>query len=293
MNTRESRASYIGVSGVVDQDQQRSLEHLARHYKLTDPEATRSDSRLSRSIALGVKAVHNTQWLDRPNKYGPSWYPVGATSFARAVHASTPDETLNVAQVYMDPTTIAADPTYADAFIEQILERGEAWVDALQFDMLPYHDDTLSTDWPALMERIHQRTNNRVETILQCHSPAMSRGPKAAVERLKKFGSTVDRVLFDASHGTGREMNGASLRTFLDAAYSDRDLAATSFGIAGGLNTERVQKHLPAIVRQFPDISWDAEGQLHKPFGELDRGLDMDKVRGYLAASAKVLDARI
>ena len=80
----------------------------------------------------------------------------------------------------------------------------------------------------------------------------------------------------------------------MDAAYNDTELEArgTNFGLAGGLSAMVVEEELPPIVREFPDISWDAEGRLHTPLDAQEHAgrLDNDAVRAYMDASARVLN---
>ena len=238
---------YVGLSGVSGALQQRSVELLWD--TLRTPE---------RRLLLGVKAVHNTQWLDRPNKYGTSWYPVGAQAFSEALLPK--GESYGVAQMYLDPATIAENSDYPREFVDRVMERGRRWLNGIQFDMLPY-DETEPGQWRELFEHIH---HHKLDVILQCHKRAMQAGPEGAVEQIKTLGK-VDYILFDASHGKGVEMDPEALLPFLDLAHRDRTLAAnhTSFGVAGGLSEARVRRHLPRIVSEFPDTSWDAEGQLH------------------------------
>lgn len=247
---------YVGVSGVNGDSQQRTLELLWDTIHLDG----------ARRLLLGVKAVHNTQWLDRPNKYGTSWYPVGEETFA---HALLPrGENYGVAQMYLDPQTAAEVPEYPRAFVDRTIERGRRWLNAIQFDMLPY-DITDTTPWRSLFDHIHAQNK---DVILQCHKRAMAAGPEAAVERLKTLGP-VDYVLFDASHGQGVEMNSDLLLRYLDAAHADRTLAGnrTAFGVAGGLDAGTVKRHIPRILQEFPDTSWDAEGKLHpRPYKTTD-----------------------
>lgn len=238
---------YVGISGVTGALQQRTTELLWDTLRIPD-----------RRLLLGVKAVHNTQWLDRPNKYGTSWYPVGADDFADALLPR--GESYGVAQMYLDPDTIAENPDYPTAFVDRVMERGRRWLNAIQFDMLPY-DQTDAAQWRELFDHIHE---HKLDVIVQCHKRAMAAGPEAAIERIKSLGK-VDYVLFDASHGKGVEMDPEALLPFLEAAHHDRTLSGnrTSFGVAGGLSEERVRRHLPRIVSAFPDTSWDAEGKLH------------------------------
>ena len=64
----EIKKSYVGVSGVTSPDTERELESINLKSGLAEK---------GRLLALGVKAVHKTQYLDIENKYGTEWYPVG------------------------------------------------------------------------------------------------------------------------------------------------------------------------------------------------------------------------
>lgn len=271
----ERSEPYVGVSGIVSQEQQHRLVELARMSGLT----------ASRQLLLGVKATHKTQYLDVPNRYGTQWYPVGEHAFTDALAEGTVP-TYNVAQLYLEPESIKANPLYSKEFIRKVAQRGAKVLNALQFDMLPYQQDPRL--WSHTLDDVQDKG---LGVIIQSHAAAMEKGPKQAIDDLVRLSdrSSLDFVLFDASHGTGKEMDTESLKYFLEAGYADIDLEdrGTNFGIAGGLDEYTVEKHLPSIVRDFPDISWDAEGRLHDREG--DGRLDPQKTREYLFASARVL----
>lgn len=266
---------YVGVSGIVSQEQQSLLIDIAHTTDLTP----------GRRLLLGVKATHKTQYLDIPNKYGTQWYPVGEDAFTNALSPET-ISTFNVAQLYLDQDSIKRDVRYPGEFIRKMAKRGGKVLDALQFDMLPYHENPKL--WSHTLDSVKAADFG---VILQCHAAAMEKGPARAMEDLVRVSehTPVDFVLFDASHGTGTEMDADTLRYFLEAGYSDPELEArgTNFGIAGGLDEYTVAIHLPAVIRDFPDISWDAEGRLHPRDGE--GRLDMSKAQAYLGASALLL----
>lgn len=273
-NMSERAMPYVGVSGVVSKEQQRQLVDVATAVELTP----------GRRLLLGVKATHKTQYLDTPNKYGTEWYPVGEGAFTDALSEVTP--TYNVAQLYLEPESIRSDSRYPSEFIKKISKRGKRVLDALQFDMLPYHENPQL--WSHTIDRVGHEAFG---VIMQCHAGAMEKGPTQAVEDLVRLSENtpIDFVLFDASHGTGKEMDADTLRYFLEAGYGDPELEArgTNFGIAGGLDESTVESRLPAVLKDFPDISWDAEGRLHPRDGE--GRLDMSKTQAYLGASALVI----
>lgn len=267
----------IGVSGVSSPDQQAELRaHADQVFDGIDGPV----------LALGVKAVHKTQWLDVENKYGTSWYPVGEKSFANALDGR--GGTDNIAQVYLEPEALAADPQYATNFIRRIKHRGQNWLHAIQFDLLPYHESP-----EALGYIIHEAKRDigqwETNVIVQCHEEAMSEGPKKAIEKLKRLSpDEIDHILFDASHGKGKEMNPSKLAPFLEEMANDPELDHVGFGIAGGLDAASVEKHVLELRRSFPYLSWDAEGKLHQT---PDGSLDMEAAKAYLTVSAEVIRA--
>lgn len=267
---------YIGISGVINTDQQYYLMDQFIWQGLDEPPC-------DRRIALGVKAVHKTQFLDIENKYGTEWYPVGEEAFAGALDDGG-IAALRVAQTYLDADHVY-DGEYRKKFIDRIRRRGKAWLNAIQFDMLPWHEDT------SLLPFVEQVKNETGLTVLlQAHGESMRQlGPDKIVRELGRYAHALDYVLFDASHGKGVRMNADALKPFLHAGYNSDELAHTGFSVAGGLNAEVVRQDLPDLLQDYPDISWDAEGQLHPVRDDGTRPVDMNLATRYLEASREVL----
>lgn len=243
-------------------------------------------ARARRLLALGVKAVHKTQWLDIENKYGDVWYPVGEEAFRRALQA--PERVMGVAQVYID-SGFVDDIRYREAFVRRILDRGRRWLGGVQFDMLPWHTDPAMLGFLLKARRMDYAPHS---VLLQCHAPAMEvLGPRETAKRLGDYAlsGAIDYVLFDASHGKGKRLDVERLKPYLDEAYGSGELVGVGFGIAGGLDGRVVREDLPALVAAYPDLSWDAEGRLHPECGDSSRPLDMSGVLDYLLASAEVI----
>jgi hypothetical protein len=276
-SNRERPDQYIGVSGVVSPAQQDEIESFAELLNLD-----RSYIRL----ALGVKAVHKTQFLDVTNSYGTEWYPVGEVPFANALRQRDEDGlSMGIAQTYFDPEHVD-NPGYRTYFSDRIFRRGERWIDGIQFDLLPWHE---KPEMLSFLTQLKAKYGKKI--LLQCHNDAMEAlGPRVAARRLEEYADVVDYVLFDASHGTGARLNTDALLPFLDEVYAKPELETTGFAIAGGLDAEVVEASLPTVLAEFPDISWDAEGRLH-PINERNvRPLDMGMVRDYLKMSRDVLE---
>lgn len=265
----ERNRPYVGVSGLGSPEQHAAI---ARQSSATGLDRVRRPM-------VGLKTVHKTQWLDIPNSHGQGWYPVG-DNISQALSRSV--DTMVTAQMYLDPKAINDDPSYPQAFVDKVRGRLGDRLDAVQFDLLPYHEEPEA--FSSLMASL-----KGLDVIVQCHKLAMAEGPKKALDKLKKLSPELGYVLFDASHGTGKTMDIEALKPFLDAAYKDKDFAqaGTNFGVAGGLNSKNVELYIGKLLPRFDEISWDAEGQLHN---DTERGsLNMLKVRQYLTSSARVL----
>lgn len=271
----ERSKPYVGISGIVNTDQQQFYTNTFNELGLTEgPQARR--------LALGVKAVHKTQMLDVANKYGDAWYPVGEAQFAGALEPS--DGTLCVAQAYLDVEYVD-DPDYRNEFIGRICRRGKAWLNAIQFDMLPWHKDESMLEF---VETVKVETGYAM--LLQVHGEAMAQlGEEEVVRRLGKYAHALDYVLFDDSHGKGVRMNSGKLKPFLDATYESSELAKVGIGVAGGLSAEVVREDLPALLADHSSLAWDSEGQLHKELPDGSRPLSPKRTVGYLHATADVL----
>lgn len=270
--TEIQKMPYIGVSGVVNTEQQAQLEAYADDLGLYDA---------GRKLALGVKATHKTQYMDTENQYGSDWYPVGEAGISDAL---TPSEgSLRVAQVYLDVNYVG-DEDYRREFIKRLRSRGAKWLQAVQFDMLPWHSNH------DMWKFIDEVKDTGLEVLLQVHKNAMEDlGPHDTAIRLGAYAYLLDYVLFDSSHGTGKRLDAESLVPFVDEAYSIVSSNYTGIAIAGGLNSHNVQHDLPKIVNKFPQISWDAEGQLHPVNDDSRRSLDLDITRDYIDASTTLL----
>jgi hypothetical protein len=269
--TERSRP-YIGVSGVASVSQQRHLLDYFTHEGLDQ----------HRELALGVKATHKTQFLDQENKYGREWYPVGPEGFSAPLEPHA--DTLRVAQIYLD-TDYVDDAVYRNEFMDRIRRRGAVWLNAVQFDMLPWHKDA------SLLHFVEQiKCETDFNMLIQVHSDAMQAlGPDKIARKLGEYGHVLDYVLFDASHGKGVRLDTHALQPFLEAAHTSDELSATGISVAGGLNARVVREDLPHLIQQYPDLSWDAEGQLHHVDVNGKRPLDMETTKDYLTASSEVL----
>lgn len=292
MNTTEGRPKpYVGVSGVVKQahvEPSGLVWHEWQHQFLQAHAERAGLFDAGRKLLLGVKATHKTQYDDTENKYGRDWYPVGEEDFANAINPRLlkPD-VMPVAQTYLELGRVH-DLGYAHEFVNKVHWRGRKWLQAMQYDMLPWHKDESMLRFVDVTRRYFQ-----TEALLQVHGPAMKElGPKGVVKTLGKYAGSLDYILFDSSHGTGKRLNVNSLRPFLEEAYSSEALQNTGIAVAGGLNAHIVREDLPGLLYDFQDLSFDIEGQVHKLKNDGTRSLNMDGAKEYLSAAVEVITQR-
>ncbi len=275
---------YIGVSGVVNQEQQAEIEAMFVETGLAD----------RRTLQLGVKATHKPQYLGIENKYGKEWYPVGREiDDALRWSANKTWSSIGMAQVCFDSERVH-DTHYREDFLWKALGRaagiGHFWLNGIQFDMMPdwcTHPEAVRETLASGVYFLEDRAK-QLSIVLQCQADIMNQhSPKEIANALG--GLYPDYVLFDASGGRGARMNPDALLPYIEAVYDDSKLVDIGVAVGGGLNAEVVRTELPKILRRFPDVSWDAEGQLHPVNADGKRPLDMQVVREYFEASAEVL----
>jgi phosphoribosylanthranilate isomerase len=292
MNERSQ--PYVGVSGVVTH---KNIQPSG--LVVTEPQAlwlqgyaeTAGLFDKDRRLALGVKAVHQTQWDDRPmvrsgREYGEEWYPVGADGVRDIIaQSSRHANTLGVMQMYFDRKKVH-DEGYRNMFMSRTAFRCRKWVDAVQFDSLPWHEDE------SLFRSLDFARNELagMTTIVQCHEQAMQNlGVAEIMKVLGRHADSIDYVLFDASHGMGKTLDVEALDVFLESAYASDRLSHAGFAVAGGLDARTVEELLPYLLAKYADLSWDAEGKLHPLNNVGKRPLQMDTVKKYLQSSANVI----
>lgn len=268
---------YVGVSGVVNSEQQAMLREFSPMFH-----------GIGRQLALGVKAVYKTQWLDTVNKFGSDWYPMGEE--IRGCLVADREDELRVAQVFFDQDTARQEHgnDYERRFIEKLLGRTGTMFNALQFDLLPWD----SRGYTDLFSGIRAARPD-MKIIVQAHKWQMQQHePPELVRRLNLYAfpnrdRLIDYVLFDASHGTETRMDIEELSRFVEAAYRETNFG---IGVAGGLSAEVVEHDLPRLLKYHPDLSFDAEGQLHLNENPRDRSLNVAATKGYLAAAKKAIE---
>ncbi|MFA6105242.1 MAG: hypothetical protein WC725_01415 [Patescibacteria group bacterium] len=125
---------------------------------------------------------------------------------------------------------------------------------ALQLDMV----------WPKASAIAEVRLQHpKLKYILQINKKSLDEiknDMNKLVGELHRYQNTFDYVLFDCSMGEGKPMNVSDMYHFVSTARRYRP--ELGIAIAGGLGPNTVSILAP-IIGDFPNTSWDAQGQIH------------------------------
>ena len=170
--------------------------------------------------------------------------------------------------------------------LENAIGYGGPHLDALQLDMI----------WPDPKIIIRLKQNHpRLLLILQINNPALDQvknSPDKLVDTLLSYAPfpthvpAIDYVLFDKSMGRGLGLDGLVLAPFARAvrqAYSEMGLA-----FAGGLGPDTIGLLAP-LIKEFPDMSIDAQSQLRSSGNALDP-IDWPRAEAYLRRAIAIFE---
>ena len=148
---------------------------------------------------------------------------------------------------------------------------------AIQFDMI----------WPDVeLLRTLKREYPTVDLILQIGTGALAKvdsDPVLVLQKLLSYGpGIIDVVLLDQSMGKGKRLQADLLMPFVQALFPHFHVA-----IGGGLGPTTMDLVGP-FVRQFPGISWDAQGQL-RPSGSALDPIDWSMAEEYIVRSIEMI----
>ena len=134
----------------------------------------------------------------------------------------------------------------------------------------------------------YQGMHPEIKIILQVGPKAMRQmdlDPKKIADRIVREYPTVDYALLDNSAGRGVGMDWTTLRRYiLELRTAGYKHAIT---VAGGLGPHSLHLVAP-LVREFPDISIDAEGALRK---HPDDPVDWEMARSYLRQALRLFSS--
>lgn len=244
---------FIGVAGLGSREQHHTLLRHAESI-LTGT---------GRFIMTSVLACEQTQLHDEPNEFGEAWYPVG-DAISRVADGRS--EQVRVF-VHMDRALLEAP--------EKLLRRTAHYIAGVQINLLPW-DDTATLTALRRFRKMHPE----LLIILQAHREVLaSFTPEQVADKLRHM--PADYLLLDASQGNGTALNTEQLRSYITAIYHKQ--LPVRVVVAGGLEAATIPELLLPLLRDYPDLSCDAEGRLRQGHpGQTT--LNMQAVIAYLEA---------
>ena len=164
--------------------------------------------------------------------------------------------------------------------LSRAISCGGIGIHALQLDMV----------WPdpgQVADGIHS-SRKQIEVVLQVGRRALDEtenNPHLLVEKLADYEGVINRVLLDKSGGEGRSMNAVELLPFARAIREK--FPKLGLVVAGGLGPETMHLVEP-LVREFPELSIDAQGKLRLSGNALDP-VDWKMAGAYLVKALELL----
>lgn len=161
---------------------------------------------------------------------------------------------------------------------ERAVEFGGPALDGLQLDM----------PWPdvALVSEL-RRKHEQLRIILQVGGRALrevGHGLTGLRQRLDAYGDAVDDVLLDLSGGKGLPLTAGTLLPYVEELRRIRP--GLGLAVAGGLGPHTLDRVQP-LVRRFPKLSIDAQGQLRRSGSSLDP-IEADRADAYLRGAVEM-----
>lgn len=169
------------------------------------------------------------------------------------------------------------DNTYLEHLLDAVRYGGKN-LHALQLDMV----------WPRSgLIRLLRGMHPNLKIVLQINAKALEQvdnKPTLVIQQLARYGESVDYALLDKSHGKGLGMDAEGLLPFVMAIAEN--LPNMGIAIAGGLGPNTMDLVLP-IVREFPNVSIDAQGKLRASGNAMDP-IDWNMADRYLERAVEI-----
>lgn len=260
------RSPYIGITDFMTQEQTRAMLGVLRE--------AQASSAPRRRLGVGVM-------MSKKTLYGLPTKWTNAFPHNREIETVfVPDPNAYNVLHYADydiadqrQANIVASRIHADLLLAA--SWGGKYMHAMQLDMI----------WPnpAVVKAFRER-HPEIEVIIQGNTKALeavSNDPVAFVAKLAEYGDVIDFVLLDKSGGKGIGMDAQVLLPYA-RAVADR-LPNLSLAAAGGLGPLTIDLVFD-LVREFPDISIDAQSKL-RPSGDALDPIDWGYARAYIERS--------
>lgn len=239
---------YIGVTGFMTHEEVLSIL---------------SSMPAGRLLMVGVLA--STKTMRGVQNSWPNRFPL--TSEIRQIFVPDP-RALNLIHFATD------DPATLETQLEQAIYLGGPAFNGFQLNMV----------WPDPNKLRDVLSKRNLRVVLQIGSTAFRKVDEDAESLATKLDDYIDiatYILFDLSGGLGREIDAARALPVLRAVRARHP--NLGLGVAGGLSAETIHLIEP-IIREFPDVSIDAEGKIRD---EKDARLNMQKTARYIGKAAR------
>ncbi|MFH1089029.1 MAG: hypothetical protein V1716_01230 [Candidatus Uhrbacteria bacterium] len=236
---RKAYERYFGVCDVVSPEQARAMADELRQNRKS----------LNRKIMIGVMAGHF------------SLRPEGDDPGGQRTVFPTREE---MSKGFIDDPDVLNTVHFADLYrpkevqtlfedLELVVEYGGENLHAIQLDVT----------WPDTNDLAKFKSKHpELLIILQLGKFAFkeaSNNPQKVVDQLREYGDSVDFVLLDMSMGKGQAMESEGLLPLL--RLIKEELPDLGLAVAGGLGPDSMDL-LEPIAKEFPGISFDAQGRL-------------------------------
>ncbi|MFA6158043.1 MAG: hypothetical protein WC763_00240 [Candidatus Paceibacterota bacterium] len=252
---------HIPYVGITDFTKFEQVEHMLRVFKAhIHPTSTR---KLHVGVMMSYKTLHGLE-----TKWSKAFPPKETVA---SIFAS--GETYNCLH-YAD---YDKDPDF-DRSLDQAVSYGGFNLNAVQLDMVWPEPDGIAYAVPGHIEVILQVGKNAIEQA--------DNSPDTVVTMLGNYEGLIDRVLLDKSMGRGLGMDAIGLLPFARAIR--KRFPTLGLVAAGGLGPDTMHLVEP-LVREFPDLSIDAQGRL-RPSGNALDPIDWEMAGSYLCKAFNFLE---
>lgn len=157
---------------------------------------------------------------------------------------------------------------------------GDQLIAMTKFGGRNLHGFQLNIAWPSLdVLAEYKKAHPAKQIVLQIGEHAfemVNHSPEQLAARVAEYDEVVEYVLLDPSGGYGKPFDPERARDHL-LALKAKNLGL-GLGVAGGLSPATLNLVEP-LVREFPDLSIDAEGRLRTPEDHLDLAVSSEYLR--------------
>jgi len=253
---------YVPYIGITDFTTFAQVERMLTVFKANVRQGQRR--RLHVGVMMSRKTLHGLE-----TKWSTAFPPKEAIA---GIFGS--DETMNCLHY--------ADYSAVDVYqsLTKAISFGGDGINALQLDMI----------WPnpEHVADAVRSSGKKLEVVLQVGKDALEQAdndPEKIVAKIQEYVGVAHYVLLDKSMGKGLGMDAAGLIPFARAIKN----AFPTLGIvaAGGLGPESIGLVEP-LVKEFPDVSIDAQSKLRQSGSALDP-IDWDRAEIYLIKALGLL----